>query len=111
MAPYVKELGQPPLGDSIVRTSMQQNRTNLYLLVNEKNKHYATPEAVDLIDKILRYASILISAALYNGYATRVLCINLLSLLSLLLCRWNPKDRLSAQEALQHPFFHLPAEI
>eukprot|EP01031_Cornospumella_fuschlensis_P027697 gene27697-33454_t len=57
----------------IVKTSTQRNRTDFRRLVTTPDQQaHASGEAIDLVDKLLR---------------------------------WNPRDRLTAKEALSHPYF------
>eukprot|EP01031_Cornospumella_fuschlensis_P027698 gene27698-33455_t len=58
----------------IVKTSAQRNRTDFRRLVTTPDQQaHASSEAIDLVDKLLR---------------------------------WNPRDRLTAKEALSHPYFN-----
>lgn len=54
LMPYLMELRKLRVAEFISKTCTQRNRTGLYMLANETNKKYATPEAVDLVDKLLR---------------------------------------------------------
>lgn len=92
--------------------------------VTPENKHLATPEAVDLMDKLLRYDHVVrwkggdvmyrlvISNRFVSLHTTRLTALLILTTASLLTITFiiaittaTAQERLTAQEAMAHPFF------